>query len=234
MLSEFRYITFDCFGTLVDWKSGIRPALERALGEHHATGADLADLYVSTEMEEERTYKTYREVLADTAVKLAGSLGTTMERSTAKEFANSLPSWPPFEDAAATLKELGTLGYKRYILSNVDSDLLEQTISRDGFEVDGFVTADQIHSYKPRAAHWLRFMQETGAREEEILHVAQSVYHDITAASALGISTAWIDRYRERLPGGVQPSYICGSLSDLLALLVEDLRTPHYSGGSSE
>ena len=218
-MREFRYLTFDCYGTLVDWRSGIEEALADALGQSRPTGVSLPELYVSAEAEEEGTYKPYRDVLADTALRVARGLGIKLESAKAREFANSLPSWPAFGDTATALKQLGSMGFRRYILSNVDRDLLEQTISRNGLEVDGFVTAEETGSYKPSAGHWTRFMEKTGAKREETLHVAQSIFHDIVPTHEIGIASAWVNRYREPIPSGVQPSYIVDSLASLVRVL---------------
>lgn len=219
-MREFRYLTFDCYGTLVDWRSGIETFLAKMLGRLPASSASLSDLYVRAEMEEEGSYKQYRDVLADTAVRLSRNLGVAIERAAAEEFASSVTSWPAFDDTARALKVLGALGYRRYILSNVDSDLLEQTISRNCFEVDGYVTAQEVQSYKPSTGHWIRFMEKTGARRAEILHVAQSVFHDIVPAEELGLADAWVNRYAEPIPEGVQPLFICPDLRSLTRILV--------------
>lgn len=219
-MNNFKYLTFDCYGTLIDWRGGIEKNLRRALGRVTlAQTGSLVSLYVRLEAEQERKYKKYRQVLSDTAKKVATKLGKKMSAAEAEQFAASVPLWPPFGDTATSLKKLGNLGYKRYILSNVDSDLLMETINRNDLEVDGFVTAEEVHSYKPAFGHWQRFLARTGAKKNEVLHVAQSLFHDISPASKLGIETAWVNRYAEKLQGNVAPSMISDNLRHLVSTL---------------
>jgi FMN phosphatase YigB (HAD superfamily) len=111
------------------------------------------------------------------------------------------------------------MGFKRYILSNVDDDLLELTITEHGLEVDGFVTAEEVGSYKPSLGHWREFMKRTGAREGQVLHVAQSVFHDIEPAEKMGLADAWINRYGQALPPDIHPLFISDDLANLVRLL---------------
>lgn len=218
-MNRFSYLTFDCYGTLIDWRTGIEDALTKALGALPRRGGELAALYASAEKQQENSYKKYRDVLSDTAAVLAHRLGKAMGEKKALEFAASVPEWPAFPDSASSLHRLGEMGFRRFILSNVDTDLLQETISRNGFEVDGFVTAEEVRSYKPAHVHWKEFMHRTGARKGEILHIAQSVYHDIIPAQELGISSAWVNRYGEPFPRGVDPEYVVDGVNSLVDLL---------------
>lgn len=168
---------------------------------------------------EEESYRKYREVLARAAFRLSERFGVRLSQSAAARFADSVPDWPAFPDTRETLRELGRKGFRLYILSNVDTDILLGTMRNNGLEVDGYVTAEEVGSYKPRAAHWTRFLAKTGARMEEMLHVAQSIYHDIVPTQRMGISSAWVNRYREPLPAEAQPSYIVDGLSGLSEIL---------------
>jgi 2-haloacid dehalogenase len=218
-MSEFRYLTFDCYGTLIDWRKGIEVALNKALGKLPMGGRDLQDAYEAAEKRQESDYKSYRQVLASTAGDLAAEFGVEAKPEALTKFAGSVPEWPAFPDTAEALRAMGRKGYKRYILSNVDTDLLRGTIQQNGLSVDGYVTAEECKSYKPAFGHWMRFMEKTGARKEEILHVAQSVYHDIVPTGRLGIASAWVNRYAQALPSGAAPIYICDSLASLVQLL---------------
>lgn len=179
------------------------------------SGRELLDSYVSAEKEQESTYKKYREVLRLTVLSLSPRLGAKVAQGAAREFAASVPQWPAFPDTGAFLRDMGSRGYKRYILSNVDNDLLEETIGANDLEVDGFVTAEEVGSYKPNPAHWRRFIEKTGAEKEEVLHCAQSLYHDIVPTQSIGIASAWVNRYDEKLQAGLEPSIICDSLENL-------------------
>ncbi len=212
------YLTFDCYGTLIDWKAGVAEGLIHSFGRFPIGGGDLLEAYIELEAEEERQYTSYRSVLEGTSAKLAARFGLDVSEGPAK-FAASLPSWPAFPDTAESLKALGEKGYRRYILSNVDEDLLKGTLRESSLEVDGYVTAEEVRSYKPAPGHWNAFLKKTGASKEEDLHVAQSLYHDIIPAQGMGFETAWINRYRQQLPRKASPLYICDGLSDLVKLL---------------
>ncbi|MDG6985954.1 MAG: haloacid dehalogenase type II [Nitrososphaerota archaeon] len=214
-----KYLTFDCYGTLVDWRAGIEAGLRAVLGDVGLGGQDLLQSYVTAERKQESGYKKYRVVLRDTVMSMSAVLGKEVTPPEAEAFASSVPDWPVFPDTVRFLRGAGERGYQRYILSNVDNDLLQETIKRNGLEVDGFVTAEMIGSYKPRPAHWHEFMTRTGAKKEEVLHVAQSTFHDIVPTQGLGIESAWVNRYAERLPRDVFPTVIVDSLASLSRIL---------------
>ena len=218
--TRFTHLTFDCYGTLIDWRTGIERELTKALeGRVKLSGTHLLAAYVEAEKSQEATYRKYREVLQETVVSMSGVLGAEITDSAAREFAASVPKWPAFPDTARFLREAGSRGFKRYILSNVDNDILEETIKRHGLEVDGCVTAEEVGSYKPNPAHWIRFMAKTGIQKGSMLHCAQSVYHDIIPTQSMGIPSAWVNRYDEKLGPRVEPSYICDSLENLAGVL---------------
>ncbi len=216
---KYRYLTFDCYGTLIDWKTGIEGGLRAALGGIKLGGDELLAAYVEAEKAEEVTYKKYREVLYRTTLSMSDALGVGVSDAAARDFAASVPSWPAFPDTAEFLHHLGQKRCKRYILSNVDNDILEETVKRNRLEIDGFVTAEEVGSYKPNEGHWVEFLRRTGADKSEVLHVAQSVYHDIIPAQHLGIDSAWVNRYSEPLPPGASPLIISDSLQHLADML---------------
>lgn len=215
----YKYLTFDCYGTLIDWRTGIERELAAAVGNINLRGQELLDTYAGSERKEEATYKKYREVLRRSVLSMSKELGVEVSDKAAREFAASVPRWPAFPDTARFLHMVGSRGYKRYILSNVDDDLLGATIENNRLEVDGFVTAEQVGSYKPRKAHWAEFLRRTGAAKGELLHVAQSVFHDILPAQELGIATAWVNRYSEPLPRDASPSMISDGLESLARII---------------
>ena len=217
---KFTHLTFDCYGTLVDWRKGIETHLGEVLRNNGLpSGVSVFPVYVKFEAEEEGQYKSYREVLKDTAVKVAEHLKVSIAEDEAKVFAASVPSWPPFSDTVESLKALGERGYKRVILSNIDKDILKETILRNSLDVDGYITAEDVGSYKPSPGHWNRFFDAYKTRKEATLHVAQSIFHDIIPCSKLAISTAWINRYSEATPPGINPTYVFDSLKNLMSLL---------------
>ena len=205
MQRAFDFVTFDCYGTLIDWENGIAEAFRVAAAQHGVSLDRDAVLraYASIEPEvEQETYRSYRDVLAATAVRVAHLLGWPMERQRAFFLAESVASWRPFGDTNAALERLQMSGYKLGILSNVDDDLLAMT--RKHFTVDfAFcITAQQVRSYKPAPGHFIAARERIGGASW--LHAAQSNFHDIVPTNALGISNAWINRRHERaLPGGI-------------------------------
>ena len=216
---KFTHLTFDCYGTLVDWRKGIETHLGELLRSNGLpSGVNVFPLYVKLEAEEEGQYKSYREILKDTAVKVAEHLNVSIAEREAKMFAASVPSWVPFSDTVDSLRELGKRGHKRIILSNIDKDMLKETILQNSLEVDGYITAEDVGSYKPSPGHWSRFFDMYKANKETTLHVAQSIFHDIIPCSKLGISTAWINRYNKATPPGINPTYVFDDLSSLLRL----------------
>jgi 2-haloalkanoic acid dehalogenase type II len=218
-MSEFTYLTFDCYGTLIDWKTGIVDSLEKSFGSLAIGRSELMGAYVEAEKKEEGEYKKYRQVLRETFERLASEMGVRAPVGASEKFAESVPDWPAFQDTTASMRKLGEMGYKRYILSNVDEDILRATMARNRFQIDGAVTAEEVGSYKPSPAHWERFFQKTGAKKSEVLHVAQSIYHDIVPTQGMGVASAWVNRYGEALPANVQPLYIVDSLESLVEIL---------------
>jgi 2-haloalkanoic acid dehalogenase type II len=218
---RFTHLTFDCYGTLIDWKKGIEVNLGELLRKNGLpSGVSVFPLYLKFEAEEEEQYKSYREIVRDTAIKVAEYLRVSITAKEANVFATSVPCWPPFSDTVESLKELGKKGRKRVILSNVDRDLLKETILQNSLDVDGYITAQDVGSYKPSFGHWNRFFEMYKASRETTLHVAQSMYHDIIPCSKLAISTAWINRYSEANLEGINPTYILGDLRSLLKLAI--------------
>ncbi len=205
-MPRYDIVTFDCYGTLIDWESGIaaafrdagvaldRQAVLRAYAEHEPVA-------------ERPPFRPYREVLADTATRVANVRDGSF-------LAESLPSWTPFPDTNAALERLRGAGYRLGILSNVDDDLLAATRRHFTVDFDLIVTAQQVRSYKPGHAHFLEARKRIG--EARWLHAAESNFHDIVPANALGIDNAWINRRAApQLPGGA-PSL--GEFRDLAAL----------------
>lgn len=217
---KYSHLTFDCYGTLIDWRGGIESHLGDLLRRNGLpSGASVYPTYVKLEAMEEGRYKPYREVLKGTAMKVAEYLKTTITEDEAYEFASSIPSWKPFVDSVECLKRLGELGYKRVILSNIDRDLLKETILQNGLEVDGYITAQDVGAYKPSIEHWNRFFAEYEVSKESTLHVAQSVFHDILPTSKMGVANAWINRYSEPEPTGIDPTYVFRDLKGLVKWL---------------
>ena len=199
-MQPFEIITFDCYGTLIDWESGIRDAF-RGAGGDALPGIDVIPAYAKAEAAVEREgWRPYREVLTAAAARTVAEL--QLPQPASSDFlVRSLPAWRPFPDTNEALDRMKRAGIALGILSNVDDDLLAATRRHFPVEFDFVVTAEQVRSYKPAAAHFLAARDAIGNRRW--LHAAQSSFHDIVPANALGIPTAWINRKSMRpLPGG--------------------------------
>jgi 2-haloacid dehalogenase len=178
-----RWASFDCYGTLIDWNSGLRAAL----------GSDaLLERYHELEPEVERGNPSmpYRDVLTE----VSGRAGADDPEAAAR----SLPEWEPFPEVSAALEEARRRGWRLAILSNTDRDYIEASIERIGVPFELAVVASEIGSYKPSKGHWRAFAHETGGMPD--VHVAASLFHDVAPANELGLPTVWVNRLGER-PG---------------------------------
>jgi len=220
-MKSITHLTFDCYGTLIDWRKGIESHLGEILRRKGLPlDVRIYPVYVKLEAEEEGgSYKKYTEVLAMGAQKVAAHFGLDLSEEEANNFAQSIPSWKPFDDTVKALRSLGSLGLERIILSNIDTDILRETIRKNQLDVDGYITAEEIGSYKPAVGHWTTFFERYKVEKSNVLHVAQSLFHDIIPATKLGLSTVWINRYDEIEPLEVGPSYTFRNLAELNNLL---------------
>lgn len=215
---KYEFVTFDCYGTLIDWESGIADAFIRAARED---GVDLRReeilrAYALVEPVVEReTFRPYRDVLTESATRVAHALGWALAYERGTFLVTSLAHWKPFPDTNAALERLRAAGYRLGILSNVDDDLLSATRRHFTVDFDLIVTAQQVRSYKPATAHFLKAQEKIG--DQRWLHAAQSNFHDIVPASALGIPSAWVNRKGEK--GGAVPTYEVKDMAGLAALL---------------
>lgn len=203
------WVTFDCYGTLIDWEGGITDALLPLLPvpiDRH----DLASRYIRTEAQvEAEAYRSYRDVLDEAGVRVLASLGVDAP----SPLPASLPSWRPFAEVPAALAELRRRGRRIAILSNVDRDLIASSIRQLGIEPDLVITAQDCGSYKPASRHWRMFGERSGAGPERTVHVGASQYHDMRPAAALGYRTVFVDRHGEAL--STAPTRVIGDLASL-------------------
>jgi 2-haloalkanoic acid dehalogenase type II len=202
MARAYDWITFDCYGTLVDWEGGITAAFEAAARAEGKVVARREVVALHAEIEpavQAEAFRPYREVLAITAERMAPRLGLALPRGGAF-LAESLARWAPFDDTNEALGRLVAAGHRLGILSNVDDDLLAGTRARLDAPFDLVVTAQQVRSYKPGRAHFDAARAHVAGAPW--LHAAQSRFHDIAAARALGVASAWIDRQGDGGPSG--------------------------------
>jgi 2-haloacid dehalogenase len=220
--AQFRLVTFDCYGTLIDWETGIFSAVLPILAAHGKTIADseLLRLYSELECEAEQGgFHPYREVLQSVVRGFGKRLGFMPSESQARSLPDSLPNWLPFPDTIAALGKLKRR-YQLAVISNVDDDLFASTARRLEIPFDYVITAQQARAYKPSLQIFNLAQQRTGVAAGEWLHAGQSIYHDVVPARSLGVSTVWVNRPSSR-PG----SGAAKSASGKPDLEVPDLKT---------
>jgi 2-haloacid dehalogenase len=203
-LHDFRVLTFDCYGTLIDWESGIYSALQPLLtrAAPGLTRDTVLEAFARHEVEQELETPTmlYSELLATVHQRLAQAWGVAPGAEEATRFGASVPNWPAFPDSPAALAYLKQ-HFQLVILSNVDRASFAGSNRRLGVAFDAIYTAQDIGSYKPDLANFrtmLAGLAERGTRGEDILHAAQSLFHDHAPAKKMGLATAWIDRRHDQ------------------------------------
>ena len=217
-MRPFDVVTFDCYGTLIDWETGIARVFQDAAAADGVTldpAAVLQALFDTRPASEAPEYRSYREILTDAAVRVGVRLGWPIDRTRAAFLPDSLPRWMPFADTNPALVRLSQAGYALGILSNVDDDLLADTLQclPVVFSFSLLITAQQVRSYKPAPGH---FAEARGRiAPQRWLHAAQSYFHDITPAVAHGIPVAWINRKGERVTGAAWPDWEFRTLTEL-------------------
>jgi 2-haloacid dehalogenase len=205
-LDAFDVLTFDCYGTLIDWETGIAGGLREVLAHAADPPTDeLLERYAALEAEAEQgTYRTYREVLATCARGIAAHYGAPADEDRVAAFSGSVGDWPAFPDSAAALRRLHGR-FRLGVITNCDDDLFAASNRRLGVVFDWVVTAQQARSYKPDVRNFELALERIGQPPERILHVAQSLYHDHVPARGLGLSTVWVDRRHDRTGFGATP-----------------------------
>jgi 2-haloacid dehalogenase/putative hydrolase of the HAD superfamily len=209
-------ITFDCYGTLIDWEDGIASAFTRAAAEEGVVlvPTQIIEAYHEVEPEvEAQRYEPYRDVLARTARRVADRLGWEVSEEKARFLPDSLPDWCPFPDTNPALVDLVGAGYRLGILSNVDDDLLEKTRRHFPVDFEIIVTAQQVRSYKPAHGHFLEARRRIGS--DRWLHAAQSWFHDVVPAHELGIPVVWVNRKSELRSEEAEPEADVANLTGL-------------------
>lgn len=202
---EFDIITFDCYGTLIDWERGITDAFVAMLGP--GTPRDqIISAYMRIEpVVEGESYRSYRDILTETAIRVAESFGVNLSESDARTLAESVTTCKPFPDTGPALESLASK-YRLGILSNIDDDLLAETRKLFPVEFDLIVTAQQVRSYKPGTAHFIEALNRTRGRR--LLHAAQSYFHDVVPCTELGIPVIWVNRKNETPPAAIAQSEV--------------------------
>ncbi len=228
--NRFEIFTFDCYGTLINWEAGILSALHRILSSHKKKidDATLLKLYGDYEQRSEHgVFRPYREVLESVVRQFGIEIGFTPTAEEVRSLPDSLPTWKPWPDTVAALRQLKTR-FRLAILSNVDDDLFAGTRPQLGVDFDEVITAQQAQAYKPSLKLFELALSRINAPAHRVLHVGQSLYHDVIPAQALGLATVWVNRPSARPGVGAvkaaeaKPDLTVESLSELASAAVHN------------
>jgi len=224
--NRFEVLTFDCYGTLIDWEAGILSALRPILSAHgkQIDDATLLKLYGDFEQRSEQgKFHPYREVLESVVRQFGDELRFTPTVEEARSLPDSLATWQPWPDTVAALRQLKTR-FRLAILSNVDDDLFALTHPKLEIDFDEVITAQQAQAYKPSLKLFELALSRVHAPAHRVLHVGQSIYHDVIPAQALGLATVWVNRPSARSGVGAvkaaeaRPDLTVTSLAELAEL----------------
>jgi 2-haloacid dehalogenase len=228
--SRFEILTFDCYGTLINWEAGILSALHRILSAHSkkVDDATLLQLYGDFEHRSEQgPFQPYREVLGSVVHQFGAQLEFTPTPDEVRSLPASLATWQPWPDTVAALRQLKTR-FRLAILSNVDDDLFAATRPKLGVDFDEVITAQQARAYKPSLKIFELALTRIQTPAHRVLHVGQSIYHDVIPAQSLGLATVWVNRPSARPGVGAvkfseaNPDCTVGSLEELAAITIQN------------
>ena len=222
MITLPKAITFDCYGTLIDWESGIQQFFAQRLAAHHLEGLDPRALQHKWEEIQfvaiQQPYRPYRQVLHETMRMTLESWQIPYAEQDLEEFATAMGSWPPFPDTHQALLELQKLT-KTVLITNTDDEIIAQTERTIGVKFDDIITAQQAGAYKPSHKGFLLARQRLDLPVSEIWHAAFGFNYDIVPATELGYTTVWVNRQGEARPRDVHETFLVGDLRTLLYLV---------------
>ena len=205
---DYDVLTFDCYGTLIDWEAGILAAIRPILDAHGIDAGDddgVLEAFARHEAEiEGGPYRPYRQVLGEVLTAMLGRFGQAPTAAEVAAFGGSVADWPAFPDSGAALARLQTR-FKLGVITNCDDDLFAASEQRLGVTFDVVVTAQQAKRYKPNPRGFELAFERIGLPPARILHVAQSLFHDHVTAKRLGLRTVWVDRRAGKAGGGATP-----------------------------
>ncbi|MBC7772473.1 MAG: haloacid dehalogenase type II [Pyrinomonadaceae bacterium] len=228
---HLKAITFDCYGTLIDWEAGLLRSLRDVGFDRTISDDALLEAFAAAEAAAEspaRGYIPYKDVLREVLAGLLLRFGVAPSSLDPYALANSIPEWPAFVDTQPALTALKTR-FQLVVVSNIDRDLFSCSLPKLGVMLDGLVTAEDVRSYKPAPAHFRRALEVLGLPASSVLHVAQSLCHDVKPAKALGFTTVWVNRRAGKTGAGATAP--AEAAPDLVA---PDLRTLVEMIGSAE
>ena len=226
-VTRTRWVTFDCYGTLVDWQAGFAAILSRIAGDRVD---ELLRAYHRWErrMVRDSRHTPYKDVLASALRRAADETAVSLPATDAPTLSRSWQALRPFDDVEGALARLRSKGYKLAVLTNCDDDLFEVTHRSFRTPFDLFVTAERIRGYKPAPWHFRAFELITGVRKRDWVHVSSSVYHDIAPAQAFGVKSVWLDRGRSA-ENGAAGSIRVHSAADVVAAIDHLFEQPQRS-----
>lgn len=222
--NDFQALTFDCYGTLIDWESGILGAIKPILSAYGVQIEDREIIEYYSKFEpaiQQQGYIKYREVLKKIVQQFGDRFGFVPTATEIESLPESLQNWQPFPDTIEALQQLKKK-YKLVIISNVDDDLFATTAKNLNIGFDEIITAEQAKSYKPSLNNFKLAFSRIGIPQAQILHVAASLYHDIIPARSLGLTTVWVNRNAQdstSLPKSSQPNLEVPDLRSLVSLI---------------
>ena len=221
MNHEFSCLTFDCYGTLVDWESGIKSTIRTILSDKGING-NIEQLYRTREDLEfdliQSEYRNYREILALSLKETFVQFHVPYSNRDGERLAESVPDWPLFSDTLASMRRLRRMN-KLCIISNIDKGMIARTKDRIGVRFDLTLTAQEARSYKPNIRPFQLALEKLKVRSNEVLHVSSGFRYDIPPAHQLGFSTAWVNRKQEKPPVGFSSDYEFSNLAELADFL---------------
>lgn len=211
-INKFKVLTFDCYGTLIDWETGILAVLRPWARQHDLdlTDDDLLEMYGEAETRWEAVAPTarYSDLLRIVQADISRKLNIQPNQEESDALADSVRDWPAFPDSVEALAVLKKT-HKLVILSNIDRESFSHSNAKLHVQFDAIITAEEAAAYKPNTSHFTRcfkLLADWGIEQREILHVAQSLYHDHVPAKRLGLTTAWVDRRRGKQGYGATPA----------------------------
>jgi 2-haloalkanoic acid dehalogenase type II len=222
--ATIRAVTFDCYGTLIDWDAGARASLARIAGDRGRGDIDPVGLRGAWEEIQwgmiRGPYRRYRDILIASTVEALDAAGVDASEADGEKLVSDLPRWPAFADTRDALTRLRRRGLKVGILSNIDRDLIEATIDEAGLDVDLVVTAEEVRSYKPAEGHFRTGLARLGLEPAACVHASGAFRYDIDPAHRAGMKTAFVRRNGATLPSGaVTPDIICDDVAALATAL---------------
>ena len=206
---RFEWLSFDCYGTLIDWETGISDAVADSLASHdiRMSRSEILKLFseVEPQIQQDGRYLEYRRVLRRVMAMIGIRLGVQFSESGMNCLVNTIGAWPVFPDTIDALRAMKSR-YKLAIISNVDDDLFAPSAAALGVELDAVITAQQCGSYKPDHRNFQVAIERMGVEKDRWLHIAESLYHDIAPANQLGIASVWVNRGNANESGATRPT----------------------------